>query len=81
VRARILEGRTREFTIDGTGAVRFHSRLCATKVSGEGGHFEGGISYPLHVVSGPEIELLVEKNESGCGQLCVILWRLSASKG
>jgi hypothetical protein len=33
VRARILEGRIGEFTIDGTGAVRFHGRLCVPQKS------------------------------------------------
>jgi hypothetical protein len=33
VRACILEGRIREFTIDGTGAVRFHGHLCVPQKS------------------------------------------------
>jgi len=33
VRECILQGRTGEFTIDGTGAIRFHGRLCVPQNS------------------------------------------------
>jgi hypothetical protein len=81
VRACILEGRTVESTIDGNGAVRFHGRLCVPQryqvkdISREAHR----TPYTVHpretkMYQDPNKNLLVENNESGCGQVCVILW-------
>jgi hypothetical protein len=70
VRDLVLECRTREFTIDGIGAVRFHRHLCVpqkSQVKEDILREAHRTSYTIHPgdkdLSRPEKDLLVKKNE------------------